>query len=118
MVWFLRLSIHIFVKWWWHNCFSTCQNGVHDISITFSEKKKILHAPMQTVLVKKRWKTREKKKITHLLKTVSVAVVLVIKNSPANAEDVRDGVLIPGSGRYSGEGHGNLLHYSCLENPT
>ena len=63
-------------------------------------------------------KNQREKKITHLLKTVSVAVVLVIKNSPANAEDVRDGVLIPGSGRYSGEGHGNLLHYSCLENPT
>ena len=26
--------------------------------------------------------------------------------------------LIPGSGRFSGEGNGNLLQYSCLENPT
>ena len=25
--------------------------------------------------------------------------------------------LIPGSGRYPGEGHGNPLQYSCLENP-
>ena len=25
---------------------------------------------------------------------------------------------IPGSGRYPGEGNGNLLQYSCLENPT
>ena len=24
---------------------------------------------------------------------------------------------IPGSERYHGEGHGNPLHYSCLENP-
>ena len=24
---------------------------------------------------------------------------------------------IPGSGRYLGEGNGNLLQYSCLENP-
>ena len=24
---------------------------------------------------------------------------------------------IPGSGRFSGEGNGNLLQYSCLENP-
>ena len=24
---------------------------------------------------------------------------------------------IPGSGRSPGEGHGNLLQYSCLENP-
>jgi len=26
--------------------------------------------------------------------------------------------LIPGSGRSPGEGHGNPLQYSCLENPT
>ena len=26
-------------------------------------------------------------------------------------------VLIPGSGRSPGEGHGNPLQYSCLENP-
>ena len=25
--------------------------------------------------------------------------------------------LIPGSGRFPGEGNGNLLQYSCLENP-
>ena len=25
--------------------------------------------------------------------------------------------LIPGSGRFSGEGNGNSLQYSCLENP-
>ena len=26
--------------------------------------------------------------------------------------------LIPGSGRFPGEGNGNPLQYSCLENPT
>ena len=26
--------------------------------------------------------------------------------------------MIPGSGRSPGEGNGNPLHYSCLENPT
>ena len=37
----------------------------------------------------------------------------MVKNSPANA-----GVLgsIPGLGRSSGEGNGNPLQYSCLEN--
>ena len=44
-------------------------------------------------------------------------VALVIKNSPANAGDIKDAGLIPGSGRYTGEGNGNLLQYSCLENP-
>ena len=40
----------------------------------------------------------------------------VLKNLPANARDVRDMGLIPGSGRFPGGGHGNPLQYSCLEN--
>ena len=40
----------------------------------------------------------------------------MVKNSPANAEDVRDTGLILGSGRSPGGGHGNPLQYSCLEN--
>ena len=44
-------------------------------------------------------------------------VVLVIKNPPAKAGDVRDTGSIPGSGRSPGGGHGNPLLYSCLENP-
>ena len=43
--------------------------------------------------------------------------MLVVKNPPANAGDVRDTGSIPGSGKSSGEGNGNLLQYSCLENP-
>ena len=35
------------------------------------------------------------------------------KESACNAGDLS---LIPGLGRYSGEGNGNLLQYSCLEN--
>ena len=37
----------------------------------------------------------------------------VVKNLPANAGDVGS---IPGSGRSSGGGNGNLLQYSCLGN--
>ena len=44
-------------------------------------------------------------------------VVLMVKNSPASAGDVRDTGSIPGSGRFPGGGHGNPLQYSCLENP-
>ena len=40
------------------------------------------------------------------------------KNLPANAGDRRDLDLIPGSGRSPGEGNGNPLQYSCLENPV
>ena len=44
-------------------------------------------------------------------------VVLVVKNPPANAGDVRDAGLIPGLGISPGEGNGHPLQYSCLENP-
>ena len=35
----------------------------------------------------------------------------------ASACNVGDLGLIPGSGRHPGEGNGNPLQYSCLENP-
>ena len=38
----------------------------------------------------------------------------VVKNPPAKAGDSS---LSPGSGRSPGEGNGNPLQYSCLENP-
>ena len=44
-------------------------------------------------------------------------VVLVVKNLPANAGDLRDAGLIPGLGRSSGGGHGNPPQYSWLKNP-
>ena len=40
----------------------------------------------------------------------------MVKILPANAGDIRDAGLIPGSGRSPGGGHGNSLQYSCLEN--
>ena len=44
-------------------------------------------------------------------------MVLVVKNLPANAENVRDVGFIPGLGKSPGGGHRNSLQYSCLENP-
>ena len=41
----------------------------------------------------------------------------MIKNPSANAGDVRDAGVIPRLGRSPGEGNGNSLQYSCLENP-
>ena len=51
--------------------------------------------------------------------TVSWAsqVALVVKDSPANAGDVRDAGLTPGLGRSPGGENGNPLQYSCLKNP-
>ena len=43
-------------------------------------------------------------------------VVLVVKNPPAKAGDIRDAGSTSGSGRSPGGGHGNPLQDSCLEN--
>ena len=44
--------------------------------------------------------------------------MLIVKNLPVNAGDIRDTGLIPGLGRSSEGGHGDSLQYPCLENPT
>ena len=41
----------------------------------------------------------------------------MVRNVTANAGDARDAGLILGLGRSPGEGSGNPLHYSFLENP-
>ena len=48
----------------------------------------------------------------------SSQLALVVKNPPANAGNIRDVSSVPGLERSSGGGHGNPLHYSCLENPV
>ena len=42
----------------------------------------------------------------------------MINKLPANAGDVKDTNLIPGSERFLGKRNGNPLQYYCLENPT
>ena len=46
-----------------------------------------------------------------------IIFLLVVEKLPADAGDLRDASLIPGSGRSPGAGHGNLLQDSCPENP-
>ena len=41
----------------------------------------------------------------------------MVKNPPATAGDTRDADSTPGLGRPPGEGNGNPLPCSCLENP-
>ena len=41
----------------------------------------------------------------------------MVKNPRASTEDTRSAGLIPGLGRFPGEGNGHPLQYSCLENP-
>ena len=44
-------------------------------------------------------------------------VALVVKNLPASAVDAGDAGSVPLYGRSFAEGNGNLLQYSCLEDP-
>ena len=53
----------------------------------------------------------------HLTISLRWKVVLVVKNPPANAGDIRDASSVSGSGRSPGGGHGNSLQHSCLVNP-
>jgi len=41
----------------------------------------------------------------------------VVKNLPALSGDIRDVGSVPALVRFPGGGHGNILQYSCLENP-
>ena len=43
-------------------------------------------------------------------------MALVVKNTVANAGDIRDTGSIPELERFPGRGHGNPLQYFCLEN--
>ena len=43
-------------------------------------------------------------------------MVLVVKNPPANAGNIRDVGSIPGSGKFLGGEHGNPCQYFYLEN--
>ena len=65
----------------------------------------------------KEWDTIERLNNNNNQTKRASQVVLMVKNQPANAGDLRDVSLIPGSERSPGGGHGNPLQYSCLENP-
>ena len=57
--------------------------------------------------------------VIHIVKGFSVVNVDFPGGSAdkASAYNVRDLGSIPGLGRFPGEGNGNPLQYSCLENP-
>ena len=62
-------------------------------------------------------KNKHKSFYLGLRKNKSSQEVLVEKNLPANAGNVRDTSTIPELGRCPGGGHGSPLQHSCLENP-
>ena len=62
-------------------------------------------------------KIRSRFKIDHPIGTWAFYVAPAVKNPPANAGDIKGTNVIPGLGRSPGEGHGNSLQHSSLENP-
>ena len=56
-------------------------------------------------------------KLRYLTRTPGFPDGPAVKNLPVSAGDARDLGSIPRPGRTPGEGDGNLLQYSCLENP-
>ena len=54
---------------------------------------------------------------SYLMELWASGVMLVVKNPPANAGDIRDTGSVPVSRRSPGRGNSNPLQYSCLENP-
>ena len=66
-----------------------------------------------TIVIKKK---KEVLLWVSLKKQRASQVVLVIKNPPANARDLRHLDSIPGLGRSPGGEHGNPLQYPCLGN--
>ena len=93
--WHRRLDGHVWVNsgsWWW-----TWKPG--------------LWQSMGSLRVRYNW-------VTELNEASWPAqVILGVKNPTTNAGDVRHVGSIPESGKSSGGGSGNLLQYSCLENP-
>ena len=59
-----------------------------------------------------------KKKTFHGKESFFIYFPLVAQTVKHLVYNVGDMGSIPGSGRSSGEGNGNLLQYYCLENPT
>ena len=62
-------------------------------------------------------KKKKRKKLLFSLPFPASQVALMLKNSPANAGEVRNLCCIPGSEDTLEEGNGNPHLYSCLENP-
>ena len=90
------------------------------VSFTKGEKKKTQHVKVWKIFSEKFEKVEDCSgfEMDHSYGIIAASqVVLVVKNTPANAGDIRGIVLIPGSGKAPGGGNDNPLQYSCLENP-
>ena len=61
--------------------------------------------------------TRARGRLIFWRDEIFFCITLLERTHLAMQIDIRHVGLIPGLGRFPGEGHGNLLQYSCMENP-
>ena len=85
---------------WWSVYHLFSDLSVNSLFLTFSFLDKEVRVVFEWVSMSRNWQ--------------GLSGGSVIKYPPANSGDTG---LIPGSGRLHGEGNGNMLQYSCLENP-
>ena len=78
------------------------------------EKEMAIHS--STIAWKIPW-TEEPGRLVHGVAESDTTLQAGISEVKASAWNVGDQGSIPGSGRSPGEGNGNPLQYSCLENP-
>ena len=123
------MKLVLFIHWWWHNEVAqyfgkyvekSCKNSYilwcsffHFGDLLFRKRYCV---PMVFTTELLRVKIQKQEQRSRKLVGAS-QVVLMVKNPPANTGDARDAGSIPGWGRSPGEGHGNPLQYSYLENP-
>ena len=96
----------------WCVCIYFKSNANHINIIRERIEKSLLHKTMW--ISPRNWINEMELIWTDLKESKGVPGGSVVKNPPANAGDVG---LIPGSGKFSGEGNDNPLQYSYLGNP-
>ena len=88
---------------------------LHVLAIVNSAAMNIgVHVSFRIMVKKKLWFSQFVHQVVGLLDHMSFPCSSVGKESACNAGDLGS---IPGLGRFPGEGNGNPLQYSCLENP-
>ena len=101
-----------------HLAILKCVSSFHDLlyfAISVSTKYQMEEKKAKSLTVKQLGGKKEEGRKRGRDQYISVKYFSfsMVKNPPANAGDV---VSIPGLGRSPGEGNGNPLQYSCLEN--
>ena len=112
--------IHLLLKKTIVNGKSKVLKDTYSIPIIVNyETQNICHLHYHTYVVKLKntWERHNKLIIVFVYGEGASQVVLVAKNPPASAGNLRDVDSIPGLGRFPRGEHSNPLQYSCMENP-